>query len=247
VFVRFRQTKTRLQMSRIETRRVDGKVRHQHVASLGSIAMPFEAADRVALWAKLFERISKLSNCLDADAQRQIFDAIHARVPLMTQDDLRTLQRDNARTDVDRWTAMRDLTAGVVADKERLVVHLNEEIAEGKKLVADGDDRVKGAQGRIDAIERGEPVQGGLDKPEDIRAFLKSLGWTDADQRHARLMALIPEERIYELSERSVDAALKGRLRRDRRIIIQMLSEMGFFDQQDETSSGTLPNDGTTN
>jgi hypothetical protein len=37
MFVRFRETGRRLQCSLIETRRVDGKVRHEHIASLGSI------------------------------------------------------------------------------------------------------------------------------------------------------------------------------------------------------------------
>ena len=37
MFVRFRQTAYRLQVSLVETRRAEGKVKHEHVASLGSI------------------------------------------------------------------------------------------------------------------------------------------------------------------------------------------------------------------
>lgn len=37
MFVRFRQTRKRLQASIIETRRADGKVRHEHIAGLGSV------------------------------------------------------------------------------------------------------------------------------------------------------------------------------------------------------------------
>jgi hypothetical protein len=39
MFVRFRQAR-RLQVSLIETRRVAGKVQHEHVASLGAVDIP---------------------------------------------------------------------------------------------------------------------------------------------------------------------------------------------------------------
>jgi hypothetical protein len=34
MFVRYRQTQSRLQASLVETRRINGKVRHEHIASL---------------------------------------------------------------------------------------------------------------------------------------------------------------------------------------------------------------------
>jgi hypothetical protein len=37
LFVRFRRSPYRLQVSIVETRRVGGKVRHEHIVSLGSI------------------------------------------------------------------------------------------------------------------------------------------------------------------------------------------------------------------
>jgi hypothetical protein len=40
MFVRFRQTDYRLQVSLVETRRLDGKVRHEHIAGLGSVECP---------------------------------------------------------------------------------------------------------------------------------------------------------------------------------------------------------------
>jgi hypothetical protein len=46
MFTRFRQAGHRLQVSLVETRRADGRVRHEHVASLGSIRDP--ANDRRA-------------------------------------------------------------------------------------------------------------------------------------------------------------------------------------------------------
>lgn len=40
MFVRFRSSSRRLQVSLVETRRIDGKVRHEHVASFGSVIEP---------------------------------------------------------------------------------------------------------------------------------------------------------------------------------------------------------------
>src|ERR1700730_633111 len=72
MFVRFRQTPSRLKVSLVETRRIDGKVRHDHVASLGSIAKPMTIADRVAFWSALHARLAKLSNRIDAEAHGKI-------------------------------------------------------------------------------------------------------------------------------------------------------------------------------
>jgi|SRR5262244_2412646 len=46
MFVRFRDAGRRLQVSLVETRRADGKVRHEHIASLGSIVMPTTVLSR---------------------------------------------------------------------------------------------------------------------------------------------------------------------------------------------------------
>jgi hypothetical protein len=46
----------------VEGRRVCGKVRHEHIASLGSILVPATIADPVVFWRRLHERLAKLSN-----------------------------------------------------------------------------------------------------------------------------------------------------------------------------------------
>jgi hypothetical protein len=61
MFVRFRQTLSSLQVSLVENRRIDGKVRHEHVAGLGSIPEPMTTADRVAFWSALYQRPSRES------------------------------------------------------------------------------------------------------------------------------------------------------------------------------------------
>jgi hypothetical protein len=61
MFVRFRFTLIRLQVSLAETCRTGGKVRRQHVAALGSICQPMTVADRAAFWMQLRPRLDKLA------------------------------------------------------------------------------------------------------------------------------------------------------------------------------------------
>jgi hypothetical protein len=91
MFVRFRDTGRRLQLSVIETRRINGKVRHEHIASLGSVALPLTPRARLEFWAKLHQRLAKLSNRIGGDAHAKMLDAIHERIPMMTLDEMRAL------------------------------------------------------------------------------------------------------------------------------------------------------------
>ena len=62
-------TAQRLQASLVETRRIDGKVRHEHIAGLGSVEMPLSVEGRLAFWQR-HERLAKLSNRVDAAMPR---------------------------------------------------------------------------------------------------------------------------------------------------------------------------------
>ena len=81
MFVRFRETATRLQMSVTETRRLNGRVQNEHVASFGSVPLPLTVPDRIEFWRRLHDRLAKLSNRIDAATQAKILGQIHARTP----------------------------------------------------------------------------------------------------------------------------------------------------------------------
>ena len=91
MFVRFRQTRTRLQVSLIQTRRIDGRVRHEHIAGLGSVETPLSVADRLLFWRRLHERLAKLGNRIDAALQDKILGEIHARIPMVTVEEQQAL------------------------------------------------------------------------------------------------------------------------------------------------------------
>src|SRR5215208_4526979 len=99
MFVRFRQTKYRLQVSLVETRRVGGKVRHEHVAGLGSVELPLSVEGRLAFWQRLHQRLGRLSNRIGASAQAKILGDVHTRIPMVTADEQRALQLENAEAD----------------------------------------------------------------------------------------------------------------------------------------------------
>lgn len=102
MFVRFRQTKRLLQVSLIETRRVDGRVRHEHIASLGSVPREATSFDRFEFWTKLGEPLGKLANRLDSDGQAAIVATIDARIPAPTREEAERASTIGRRTKTDR-------------------------------------------------------------------------------------------------------------------------------------------------
>jgi hypothetical protein len=99
MFVRLRKTTRRLQVSLIETRWAAGKVRSEHVAGLGSIDQPASVAGRIAFWQALHDRLRRLANRIDAAQQAAIMGKIHERIPMVTPEEQRALQLDNATAD----------------------------------------------------------------------------------------------------------------------------------------------------
>lgn len=88
MFVRFRQTTSRLQASLIQTSRAPGgKVRHEHVAGLGSVARVATVPERIKFWQHLHQRVACLANRLDAEAQAKVLGAVHTRIPMPTAEE----------------------------------------------------------------------------------------------------------------------------------------------------------------
>ena len=69
----------RLQISLTATRWDGGRVRHEHIAGLGSVPLSPSATDGIAFWIKLHQRLGALSNRVDATQRGAILTAIHAR------------------------------------------------------------------------------------------------------------------------------------------------------------------------
>jgi hypothetical protein len=228
MFVRFRQSRLRLQVSLLETRRIDGKVRNEHVANLGSVEMPATVACRLAFWARLHERLAKLSNRADAATQGKILGNIHARIPMVTLDEQRALQLENAEADEKWWTGLQDIGQSQVSGHKELVATTEQAIASGEAEIAKATAKVVAAKNRVERIKRGEDVPGGLGKPHTRQDFERELikaGFTKSQLRHCSALAeLTPEEddfreamdEIHRARHRSEHATIARLLRKKR-------------------------------
>jgi hypothetical protein len=75
MFVRARKSKSKIRLSLVGTQRVGGKVRHEHIASLGSLPLAMAVVDRREFWRRLEPRLAALGNRIDLEAARALIAA----------------------------------------------------------------------------------------------------------------------------------------------------------------------------
>jgi hypothetical protein len=188
MFVRFRRSGSRLQASLIETQRADGKVRYEHVASLGSIEDPPTVKERIDFWRRLHERIGQLSNRVDTATQAKALGAVHARVPMPTIEDIRALQLQNSEANEKFWTGLRDIRQARADDHKQLLATIQQTIETAEADAKAAAEKACDAGERASRLRAGEDVVGGLGKQpiqEDLERILRDAGWTTRDIEHA--------------------------------------------------------------
>lgn len=233
MFVRFRTTRRRLQASLIETRRVAGKVHHEHVASLGSVDVELSVADRVAFWLQLHPRLDRLANRLDAEASARVLAAMHERIPMVSIDEQRALQLQNAEADERLWRDLADIQTERAEGNGKLAAGAERTAIEAKQQAENATTKAEEAKDRVDRLKRGEVVTGGLGKPVDIEQIFRDAGWTAADFKAARQSTAIAklggeagsEELLDEIGKRHKSAERAARRAVLRRLVVQGLRE----------------------
>jgi hypothetical protein len=193
MFVRFRQSRHRLQASLIATKRVGGKVCNEHIASLGSVDVPPSIRSRLTFWAKLHGRLATLDNRLDAEAQAKILSGIHARIPMVTPDEQRSLQMENAKADEEFWSLLREMGTEQIAGHKGVIQSAEQAVASSQAVMIEADAKIADARERVERIKRGENLTGGFGKPPDLERALRNAGWTASDLNQARLLAAITD------------------------------------------------------
>jgi hypothetical protein len=168
MFVRFRMSGARLRASLVETRRVEGKVRHEHIASLGTIDAGLSIADRIAFWQQLHHRLDRLANRLDTVAYAKVLGEIHAHIPMATFEEVRALQIANAEADERLWHQLSELQAEQAESNSQLATKAGHAAAEAKEQAANASTKAEAARDRVERLKRGEAVASGLGKPVDI-------------------------------------------------------------------------------
>jgi hypothetical protein len=133
MFVRFRRKGKRLVVDLVETRRLGGKVKSEHVARLGSITLPepFPTAERVRFWRGLKARwrdlIDRLGNRVSAGDRRNALKAIAARIGKPGELEERALDAEPLKRQVEFWegqSAQQNAFFEKVAAKHAAFVHL---------------------------------------------------------------------------------------------------------------------------
>lgn len=223
MFVRFRETSRRLQCSLIETRRVAGKVRHEHVAMLGSIPWPADIADRVVFWGEVHQRLCKLSNRFSHETYGKLIGQVHARIPMPTPDEQRQLQKENAEADERFWSSLQHMNAATAEDHKGLLDKTQRTIASSEAAAKDAGAKAERAKERLAKIERGEDVQGGLGRPMTHEDFERISGMSKEQIQHCvNLAELRPsDEEMQQLAHEEVEAGIRV----GRAIVRRMLRE----------------------
>jgi hypothetical protein len=188
MFVRFRQTARRLQVSLTATRWDGGRVRHEHVAGLGSAPLAPSAADRIAFWTKLHQRLDTLGNRVDATQRGPILTAIHARIPMPTMDDHQAVQLERAQAHARFWETLADMQADQIEGNKALLASAQRAIAAGEPLAVDTAAKAKAAKDRLARVEKGEAVAG-IPAPLRRADLLRISGMTEAQLQHCERVA----------------------------------------------------------
>lgn len=193
MFVRSRTVGRRYRRALIEPRRVEGKVRPEHVASRGSIPVEMSIDDRVAFWASLHQRLGRLSNRLDATAQAKLLGEGHARIPMVTVEEIRAHQLANAEADERFWSGLADMQTDQAEGNRQLAAQAERKAAEAKRAAENATAGAESAKERIERLKRGEAVSGGLGKPVNVQRIMREAGMTTADFRRMLRTHMIAE------------------------------------------------------
>ena len=221
MFARFRQTPRRLQVSLSATSRINGTVRHEHIASLGSVPLAMTIADRMAFWAKLHQRLQRLANRLDATQQASVMGAIYARIAMPTPDEQQAELIERARQDAEQWQQIAEMGSEQAEGLKGLAERTQQQAAAVARQAADSRAHADAAKARLAKVEAGEVVP--VPKPLTCAEMLRISGMTEAQARAAMQVHEIAEAGGFEVllnevhirkekAERSAKRAMHRRL-----------------------------------
>jgi hypothetical protein len=175
MFVRFRAVRHRLVVNLVETRRGNGGVRSEHIARLGSVALPEPPSmrERIRFWRELKDRFRdialRLANRVSADDRRKALAAIHARIPKPTEQDIKV---EREHDDIALLERMRkgcsEHEAETTKHKESIIASFDEDIAWDRAFASDADGLLTRAQTRLLKLLRGEEPPGDGDPVREL-------------------------------------------------------------------------------
>jgi hypothetical protein len=142
MFVRFRVVRHCLVVNLVASRRVGGKVVNEHIARLGSAALPepISAAERILFWQELRERwrdlINRLGNRVADDDRKKVLAAIHCRIPKPTEGEKQQARIAAARGLIASDEAFRAMFSNRIERNQAFIAELEAKIAEDNAILA---------------------------------------------------------------------------------------------------------------
>jgi hypothetical protein len=197
MFVRIKKSKKAFRLSLADTKRVSGKVKHEHIASLGSIRQTMTVAERSWFWAKLRERLPGLANRIDAARLEAL---IAEKIPVPTK-----IETDVA--DLEEYTRQWQGIANFFRPHEFKVSEFRKamhEMSEGLKQREHQNAlaRVSMAKDRIQRVLNGEDA--GLKKPFSVH----DPAYRDAGEKMACTVTgkyLIDEAQLHDICSKHAE------------------------------------------
>jgi hypothetical protein len=162
MFVRFRRSRHRLVVSLIESRRVGGQIVSEHIAALGSVALPEPVGprERVRFWRDLKERwrdlIERMGNRVTQDDRKKALAAIHARIPKPGEADKLDARIERQREDIASLEKGCGEANKLIEIRRSMIAKLETDIAELSALAEKDRQAIHLSQARLLKLLRGE-------------------------------------------------------------------------------------------
>ena len=206
MFVRFQRQGARLHVRLLQTRRTSGKIRSEYIGALGSVDTVASVRERLAFWAKLPERLLRLGNRVNEDQHAAIYAALHARIPMVTPDEQREIQVENAKDNERFWDIIQEMNASSAEGHKLLIASAEAKRQEHERLAAAAAEKREVARERLAELARGESGAGELGKKLHMTAVAKKAGLTPKEIKTAELT----EAEFETFLERHWKAGRKG-------------------------------------
>jgi hypothetical protein len=117
---------------------------------------------------------------------------------VVTPDEQRALQLENAKADAKLWSSLQSMHASTVEDHKALATTVTDTMAQNEAAAAEAASNAMAAQNRIERIERGENVEGGLGRPMTHKKWIALTGFTPSDLRRVELVGALNDVEFEE-------------------------------------------------
>jgi hypothetical protein len=212
-------------------KRVDGRHRPRCAAS----------ASETVLWCtwtrqRLHERLSRLANRV-TDAAK-VLGAIHARIPMVTPDEIQAAKIEAAEAAERCWSRLHDGHTGQMEGHGQLIAKAEGKIAAIKVEAEKCAAKVAEAKDRAERLKRGEDVASGLAKPPNMEKMLRDSGWTTRDINHARWLSEVCDAFGNEgVFKRMFEESSTAERREERRIVRRLKRHLDRLASEDDATT----------